>query len=213
MVSVLPAVLLSFFSLRSSSLPARISAPSGSSAHISAVAGTGGSISPSGNVVVNEGANQSFSITPNAGYVISRVTVDGVNQSALSSYTFSNVTANHTITVTFTYVGGGGGGTPPYGPPSYNPYLPYTPPTSSSSSSTSSYSYTPPVDTTVTVTRTVAGSNVTVTFTVTYTPTGGVVLTAGVGTLRKAAESGGELVILRIPRISLRNVRRMLHFF
>ena len=74
---------------------------------ITATAGTGGSISPSGNVQIAGGANQTFYISANAGYVISNVMVDGVSQGAISSYTFTNVTANHTITASFTYVGGG----------------------------------------------------------------------------------------------------------
>jgi hypothetical protein len=69
---------------------------------ITASAGTGGSISPSGSVTVNHGANQSFTISVNTGYTIAGVTVDGVPQGAISSYTFSSVTANHTISATFT---------------------------------------------------------------------------------------------------------------
>ncbi|MCX6344461.1 MAG: hypothetical protein NT018_05225 [Armatimonadetes bacterium] len=68
---------------------------------ITASAGTGGSISPTGAVAVNYGASQTFTFPPNVGYVISQVTVDSVNQGALSSYTFSNVTAAHTISATF----------------------------------------------------------------------------------------------------------------
>jgi YD repeat-containing protein len=68
---------------------------------ITASAGSGGTISPSGSVVVNYSANQSFSITPNTGYHVVSVTVDGNSQGAITSYTFSNVTANHTISATF----------------------------------------------------------------------------------------------------------------
>jgi len=68
---------------------------------ITASAGANGSISPSGGVVVNQGANQSFTITPNSGYNVSSVTVDGAGQGAITSYTFSNVQANHTISATF----------------------------------------------------------------------------------------------------------------
>ncbi|HXB01483.1 MAG TPA: chitobiase/beta-hexosaminidase C-terminal domain-containing protein [Opitutaceae bacterium] len=68
---------------------------------ITASAGANGSISPSGGVVVNQGANQSFTITPNSGYNVSSVTVDGSGQGAITSYTFSNVQANHTISATF----------------------------------------------------------------------------------------------------------------
>src|SRR5204862_2530703 len=64
---------------------------------ITASAGTGGTISPSGSVSVNCGANQTFTISPDAFPTIARVLVDGVSQGAISSYTFSNVTANHTI--------------------------------------------------------------------------------------------------------------------
>ncbi|MBS4059816.1 MAG: T9SS type A sorting domain-containing protein, partial [Bacteroidetes bacterium] len=68
---------------------------------INATAGTNGSISPSGNVNVNYGQNQTFTITPNTGYEIADVLVDGVSVGALSTYTFVNVTANHTIAASF----------------------------------------------------------------------------------------------------------------
>jgi hypothetical protein len=68
---------------------------------INASAGANGSISPSGNVNVNYGQNQTFTITPNTGYEITDVLVDGVSVGALSTYTFANVTANHTIAASF----------------------------------------------------------------------------------------------------------------
>lgn len=68
---------------------------------ITASAGSGGTISPSGAVGVAEGANQTFTITANAGSSVTGVTVDGVAQGAVSSYMFTNVTANHTISATF----------------------------------------------------------------------------------------------------------------
>ncbi len=69
---------------------------------ITASAGAGGSISPPGNVAVSSGANQAFTITAtNSGYHIADVLVDGVSQGAISSYTFTNVTANHTIAASF----------------------------------------------------------------------------------------------------------------
>ncbi len=68
---------------------------------ITATAGANGSISPSGLVNVNFGANQSFTITPNAGYNVADVLVDGISVGAVTSYTFTNVTANHTITASF----------------------------------------------------------------------------------------------------------------
>ncbi|WP_445452553.1 T9SS type A sorting domain-containing protein [Flavobacterium sp. 25HG05S-40] len=69
---------------------------------ISAAAGTGGTITPAGTASVAVGENQSYTITANCGYVISDVMVDGISQAALTSYTFTGVTANHTITATFT---------------------------------------------------------------------------------------------------------------
>ena len=68
---------------------------------ITASAGTGGAISPTGAVVVARGGSANFVITPNYGYTINQVTVDGVNQGAITTYSFSGVTANHTISATF----------------------------------------------------------------------------------------------------------------
>ncbi|MCK4827388.1 hypothetical protein KA005_67275, partial [bacterium] len=68
---------------------------------VTASAGTGGTISPSGSVSVNSGANQTFTITPNTGYSVSEVQVDGSPIQAVASYTFTNVTSNHTIAVSF----------------------------------------------------------------------------------------------------------------
>jgi hypothetical protein len=72
---------------------------------ITATTGGNGTISPSGNVTVNHGANQTFNFTPNTGYSINQVLVNNVNNSGAvtaGSYTFSNVTSNHTIAVSFT---------------------------------------------------------------------------------------------------------------
>jgi hypothetical protein len=68
---------------------------------ITASAGVNGSISPSGAVSVNNGGSQSFSITPNTGYHVDDLLVDGSSVGAVTSYTFTNVTANHTISATF----------------------------------------------------------------------------------------------------------------
>jgi len=68
---------------------------------ISASAGAGGSISPSGAVSVLYGGDQSFSVTPNTGYHISSIIVNGGNQGAVSNYTFYNVLGSHTIHATF----------------------------------------------------------------------------------------------------------------
>src|SRR6185503_15760762 len=62
---------------------------------ITASAGSGGSISPSGSVTVNSGANQSFTISPSSGFHVVNVLVDGASQGAVTSFTFNNVTANH----------------------------------------------------------------------------------------------------------------------
>ena len=69
---------------------------------ISAGAGTGGTISPAGVTSVAIGGNQSYAIAANCGYIVSDVLVDGVSQGAITSYTFSNVSASHTITATYT---------------------------------------------------------------------------------------------------------------
>ena len=68
---------------------------------IAASAGAGGSIAPSGNVVVNYGTDQLFNITANAHYHIADVLVDGVSVVAVSSYNFPAVAANHTIAASF----------------------------------------------------------------------------------------------------------------
>ncbi len=68
---------------------------------ITASAGSGGSISPSGAVTVNSGANQAFTITPNTGYHIVDVLVDGSPVGAVTSYPFTNVIADHTISASF----------------------------------------------------------------------------------------------------------------
>ncbi|MGD8523304.1 MAG: fibronectin type III domain-containing protein [Desulfobacterales bacterium] len=68
---------------------------------ITASAGSNGSISPSGTVTVNQGDNQSFSITPDQNYHVDDVLVDGLSMGAVSSYTFVDVTGNHSITASF----------------------------------------------------------------------------------------------------------------
>ena len=71
---------------------------------ITAKAGANGTITPSGNVTVKAGADQAFAIQPNSGYTVSKVLVDGTDVGAVTSYTFKNVTANHTIEVVFAKV-------------------------------------------------------------------------------------------------------------
>src|SRR5207247_5326930 len=60
-----------------------------------------GAISPAGAVAVNCGSNQTFTITADACHHIADVLVDGTSVGAVTSYTFSNVTANHTIAASF----------------------------------------------------------------------------------------------------------------
>ena len=68
---------------------------------IKATAGAGGSISPSGDVSVREGRDQTFTITPDKGYAVANVKIDGKSIGAVKSYTFENVSRTHTIEVIF----------------------------------------------------------------------------------------------------------------
>ncbi len=91
---------------------------------ITATAETGGSISPSGTVDVWGGESQTFTITPSAGYAISSVLIDGVSVGAVSSYTFSSVSSNHTIVASFNsltiyQINCGGGEASPYAADQY----------------------------------------------------------------------------------------------
>lgn len=73
---------------------------------ITASAGANGSISPSGTTSVACGGNQTYTITPDSGYAVDDVLVDGISVGGVTSYTFSNVTAAHTISASFkVYVG------------------------------------------------------------------------------------------------------------
>ncbi len=94
---------------------------------IAASAGAHGSISPSGAVSVNYGADQAFTITANTGYHIADVLVDGGSVGAVGSYTFTNVQAGHTIAASFainvytiTASAGSGGSIEPSGAVSVN---------------------------------------------------------------------------------------------
>ncbi|RZJ34903.1 MAG: hypothetical protein EOO51_07970, partial [Flavobacterium sp.] len=74
----------------------------GTAFSIFTAAGTNGTISPSGTMAVVANADQTFTVAPNCGYAVADVFVDGVSQGAITTYTFTNVTANHTISVIFT---------------------------------------------------------------------------------------------------------------
>lgn len=68
---------------------------------IKATAGANGSISPSGWTSVREGWDQTFTITPDKGYAVAKVLVDGKSVGTVTSYTFKNVTKDHTIEAVF----------------------------------------------------------------------------------------------------------------
>jgi hypothetical protein len=71
---------------------------------ISATSNAGGTISPSGGVLVKDGESQSFTITPDTDYEITDVLVDGSSVGAVPNLTLSDVTADHTIAVTFSLI-------------------------------------------------------------------------------------------------------------
>jgi uncharacterized membrane protein len=68
---------------------------------INAVSGAGGTITPSGQVSVSHGGSQTFIITPDPGYHVTDLKVDGASAGAVTVYTLSNVTANHSIEAIF----------------------------------------------------------------------------------------------------------------
>ena len=98
---------------------------------ITVLANQGGSVSPSGIVTVNYGDSQTFTVTPNAGYKVKDVKVDGVSVGAVSTYTFKNIASDHTIesifeanlptAYTIVASAGSGGAIYPYGTITVNP--------------------------------------------------------------------------------------------
>jgi hypothetical protein len=68
---------------------------------ITSSAGANGGISPAPSATINSGGSQTFTIAPATGYHVADVLVDGSSVGAVTSYTFTNVTANHTISATF----------------------------------------------------------------------------------------------------------------
>ena len=68
---------------------------------ITASASEGGTISESGEIEIENGNSKTFTFSANTGYKIDDVVVDGVSVGAVTSYTFNNVTSNHTISVSF----------------------------------------------------------------------------------------------------------------
>ena len=71
---------------------------------IYATAGSNGTIAPSGTITVNDGDDKTFTFEAYSGYRVGAVLVDNVSIGAVSEYTFTNITADHTISVTFTRV-------------------------------------------------------------------------------------------------------------
>ena len=69
--------------------------------NIAASAGAGGSIVPAGQVPVVQGGNQHFSIAPAPNHHVATLTVDGIGAAADTTYTFSNVSADHSIAAAF----------------------------------------------------------------------------------------------------------------
>ena len=72
---------------------------------ITAISGSDGSISPSGAVTVDAGTSRTFTMTPDSGYEVIQVLVDGGSVGTPTSYTFSNITSSHTISVAFGLIG------------------------------------------------------------------------------------------------------------
>ncbi len=68
---------------------------------ITSSAGLNGSISPVSNIIVNNGCNRTYTITADNYYQVSDVKVDNISIGPVTSYTFINITANHSITATF----------------------------------------------------------------------------------------------------------------
>ena len=68
---------------------------------ITATAGSNGAISPSGSLQATQAANVTYAFTPDSGYRVASVTVDGDAVAVAPSYTFTDVQATHTISVAF----------------------------------------------------------------------------------------------------------------
>ncbi|VVB78958.1 Uncharacterised protein [uncultured archaeon] len=64
--------------------------------------GSGGNITPAGTTIVNSGDNQIYTITPNSYFYVLNVFVDNFSIGPIQNYTFAHVSANHTISATFT---------------------------------------------------------------------------------------------------------------
>ena len=74
---------------------------SGAKYKVLVTAGNGGSADPNGSITVDEWGSVTVSFTPNEGYEIQSVTVDGADKGAVESETLSYITADHSIMATF----------------------------------------------------------------------------------------------------------------
>jgi autotransporter-associated beta strand protein len=98
-LSRISAVGFSGFSLNGSGFLTAGTVPSSSITNTTADAN--GTCTPTGVTLVNIGGNQTYTLTPNPGYTVATLTVNGTSVTPVLSYTFSNVTANQTIQATF----------------------------------------------------------------------------------------------------------------
>ena len=81
--------------------PQQVTAPPVVHHTVSVTAGSGGSVTPGGAVDVQDGATVTFTITPDVGYELGQLLIDGSPVSVQSSYTFSNVARDHTLYAVF----------------------------------------------------------------------------------------------------------------
>ncbi len=68
---------------------------------ITASAGTGGGISPSGKITVTQGSRERFTFVPENDYVLKHVLIDGISVGAVNEYVFERISASHTIEAIF----------------------------------------------------------------------------------------------------------------
>ncbi len=99
--SVGPVSSYTFTNVQANHTLAAFFAPDAPLFTVTCTAGPGGSVSPSGTVSVPQGGNLTVTVTPNPGFHIEDVMVDGVSVGPVSSYTFTDVQANHTLHASF----------------------------------------------------------------------------------------------------------------
>lgn len=68
---------------------------------ITATAGAGGSISPSGEITIREGRDKTFTLTPEEGYEVSDILIDGKSAGAAEVYTVENIRKDTTVEAVF----------------------------------------------------------------------------------------------------------------